>query len=107
MPYRSPARFLAPVALIAAVVTIYVVAKPQLDSVRSDAPAPTTSTSSTTTPAKKTSKKKAKTYTVKPGDSLGTVAEKTGVSQGDLLDYNDIADPSSLSVGQKLKLTAP
>ncbi len=111
MPRRSPARFLAPVALVAAVVTIYVVAKPQLDGTKEQA-APsattTTRTTGTSTAAKQAPKKRpAKTYTVKAGDSLGSIAESTGVSQADLLEANDLADPGSLSVGQKLKLSAP
>lgn len=110
MPYRSPARFLAPLALLAAVVTIYVVAAPSLGD-SSDA---TRSTTASTTPPPRTAtdtrKRKAtrkaasKTYTVKPGDVLGSISESTGVAVADLLEYNDLEDAQSLSVGQKLKL---
>lgn len=109
MSYRSPTRFLAPVALLAAVLAIYLVARPQLGS--SSDKAKTSSSSQTapakTAPAKKSSRtKKApkKTYTVKAGDVLGGISADTGVSIADLLDYNEI-DASQLSVGQKLKLT--
>lgn len=104
MPYRSPTRFLAPVALLGAVLAIFLVARPQSGSsedgsgTTSSQPAQTTSTG-----AKKPAKKR-KTYTVKSGDVLGEISAETGVSIEDLLDYNDI-DASQLSVGQKLKLT--
>lgn len=110
MPHRSPARFLAPLALLAAVGTIFLVARPELR----DSPSPGRSSSgaepaaqSTGTTRQATSpapKAKAKTYTVKPGDVLGSISESTGVAQADLLDFNDIDDPQSLRVGQKLKL---
>jgi len=114
MPYRSPARFLAPLALLAAVATIYVVARSEVDG----APRSSSSTTASTTTQKaaksssqkargdRTTRRKAapKTYTVKPGDVLGSISESTGVAVADLLDYNDLEDAQSLSVGQKLKL---
>ncbi len=110
MPYRSPARFLAPLALLAVVVTIYLVARPELSG-SSDSPGRTvasTTPRSTGSPARKVAKSKAKasskTYTVKPGDVLGGISEATGVSQPDLIDFNDLDDAQSLRVGQKLKL---
>lgn len=112
MSHRSHARFLAPLALIAAIVTIFIVARPELGG--SSDPKGTTAASSTSASKsaqgkagkRKSAKPKAtpKTYTVKPGDVLGSISDSTGVSVADLLDYNDI-DAQSLSVGQKLKLT--
>ncbi len=106
MPYRSPTRFLAPAALLAAVLAMFLVARPQLGSSDDGA-----KTSSQTTPAKTTTvkkkpaaKKPSKTYTVKSGDVLGAISAETGVSIENLLEYNEI-DASQLSVGQKLKLT--
>jgi len=111
MPDRSPARFLAPLALLAVVVTIYLVARPELggSSESSGSPAASTTPRKTGTAARKarTSTTKAstrKTYTVKPGDVLGSISESTGVSQLDLIDFNDLDDAQSLRVGQKLKL---
>ncbi len=112
MPHRSPGRFLAPLALLAAVATIYLVARPQLGG-SSDGPStPATSTSGQKQagPAKRRTGKgrataKAKTYTVKPGDVLGSISSATGVSVADLLRFNKIDDAQSLSVGQKLKLS--
>lgn len=115
MSNRWIARLLAPLALFAAVAAIYYVGKPEFESLTKKANATETSTS--TTPKKKTKstakkkstkatekKKKPKIYTVKSGDNLGVIAERTGVSIARLRDYNELADAETLSVGQKLKL---
>ncbi len=44
------------------------------------------------------------TYTVEAGDSPFSIAEKCGVDVNDLQELNDIDDPTSLRVGQELKL---
>ncbi|MED4787478.1 N-acetylmuramoyl-L-alanine amidase [Bacillus atrophaeus] len=44
------------------------------------------------------------TYTVKKGDTLSEIAQKTGVSMAKLQTYNGIKDPNKISVGQVLKL---
>lgn len=41
-------------------------------------------------------------YLVQPGDSLGVIAERFGVSVADLLAVNDLDDPDRLLVGQEL-----
>ena len=46
------------------------------------------------------------TYTVASGDTLGSIARKHGVKQGDLATLNTITDPAKLRVGQVLKLPA-
>lgn len=46
------------------------------------------------------------TYTVTPGDTLGSIARKHGVKVGDLATLNTITDPAKLRVGQVLKLPA-
>jgi LysM repeat protein len=42
------------------------------------------------------------TYTVQPGDTTYDIAQRFGVSVEELMEANDITDPASLSVGQKL-----
>jgi LysM repeat protein len=112
---RSPARFLAPLFLIAVIVATVVIVQDHRKST-SDAATSTTSTvgsdgTKTTTTAsdsgkKKNKKKKAKkTYTVKSGDNLEIVAENTGLTVEQLQEYNPDIDPQALQVGQKLKLT--
>ena len=45
-----------------------------------------------------------KTYTVKPGDTLGMIAEQTGVSVAQLQELNPDLDPQSLTVGERIRL---
>lgn len=53
----------------------------------------------------------AQTYTVQRGDTLSSIAAKTGVSVAELQRLNNIANPNRITVGQKLTLpsgtTAP
>ncbi|MCY9132878.1 N-acetylmuramoyl-L-alanine amidase [Bacillus spizizenii] len=44
------------------------------------------------------------TYTVKKGDTLSEIAEKTGVSVAKLQSYNNIKNANKITVGQVLKL---
>jgi len=45
-----------------------------------------------------------KTYVVKAGDSLGSIAKRTKVSTKDIIKLNNITNPNKIHVGQKLKL---
>jgi LysM repeat protein len=102
---RNPARFLAPIALIAFAFALYSVVK--------DDEAPTGSTpasqSATPTPSATATKKKKKsskpkTYTVKAGDTASGIAEKAGVDLETLMALNPELDPATLSPGQKIRL---
>lgn len=102
MPYRSPARFLAPLALIAAFFAVYTVVKPSSQE-SSDEPT-RTETRTTTTTSGSSSKPTRKSYTVKSGDVLSGIAESTGVALERLLELNPDLDPQTLRAGQKIKL---
>jgi LysM repeat protein len=41
-------------------------------------------------------------YTVQKGDSLASIAKKTGAKQQDIVNANKISDPSRITVGQTL-----
>ncbi|AME07506.1 hypothetical protein AUL54_14735 [Bacillus sp. SDLI1] len=58
----------------------------------------------TSSPAKTKTKANGATYTVKKGDALSVVAQKTGVSMATLQRLNGIKDPNLIKVGQVLKL---
>ena len=60
----------------------------------------------TESPAKKQKQKRpgAKTYTVKTGDTLIAISNKTGVPVAEILALNPEVDPQILDVGQTLKL---
>lgn len=55
--------------------------------------------------ADQASKASASTYRVVKGDTLGAIANRTGVSQADLIDLNGLARPYALKLGQVLTLT--
>ena len=43
-------------------------------------------------------------YRIQPGDSLNTIAKKYNVTVEQLMKWNNIQDPSMLTVGQPLKI---
>lgn len=47
------------------------------------------------------------TYAVGPGDTPYSIAKQFGVSPQELMDFNNIYDPTKLRIGQKLKIPAP
>jgi len=47
-----------------------------------------------------------KTYEVRPGDSLGRVAQRYGVSVHELMELNQLENPNRIRVGQKILLPA-
>jgi LysM repeat protein len=46
------------------------------------------------------------TYVVKRGDSLGSIAKRTGVTQRQLMAINALDNPHRIYPGQRLRLTA-
>jgi LysM repeat protein len=98
-------RILVPLALIALVVAIIVVASNSGYSGGGNGSTTTSPPSATsTTNAQAAPKTHRRRYTVKAGDTLGAIAEKTGVSVTTLEDLNPGLDPTQLIAGQKLKL---
>lgn len=119
--HHRPSRWLAPLALLAAVAAVFAVVSTSTGGGEGDAgPAATTAqrsgdaradrspndetsgegtaTAPRTTPARRT-------YTVRPGDTLARISERTGVSVEELQELNPGIDPNSLTVGRKIKLT--
>lgn len=104
MAGRSPARFLAPIALIVFAFVLFNVVQGD-DEPTNTTPAKQTATATPTEAAKKDdSKKKPKTYTVKSGDTASGIAEEAGIDLPTLLELNPELDPSTLSPGQKIVL---
>src|SRR5262245_466661 len=105
MARRSPARYLAPLALVGFVVALFVVVNSTTsDSGNSETDA-RPAASASATPAKKGKHRKVrKTYTVKPGDTPSSIAEKTNVPLSTIQELNPDLDDQTLSVGQKIKL---
>src|SRR5579884_1844060 len=99
MVARSRARFLAPIALVVAVAGTYLVVHETLNAKH-------TAAHSHAARRKPSQRRFARVtfYTVQPGDSLTSIASKTGVSLAKLEQLNPSADPNALQTGQRLRL---
>jgi LysM repeat protein len=97
------ARWVAPIAFLAAITIGALVVRAGLHQGKHHAKPPTTTT---------TSKKKGhgqgprhvRRYTIKSGDTLASIAAKTGTSVARLVQLNPGIDPTALSVGQKIRV---
>lgn len=103
MVRRNRARYLAPIALIAAITGTYVIVHGALK--------PKQSTSHTQVvirhqaPARRTKFAKARFYIVQPSDTLIRISNKTGVPVATIEALNRaIVDPNSLQTGQRLRI---
>jgi LysM repeat protein len=103
---RSPARLLAPLALLLAAAAVLVVIQATTGDEDSGGDKPTST--ATDGPAKTDTTAPARprrpSYTVKLNDTLGLISEKTGVSVERIQALNPELDPQNLIVGQKIKL---
>jgi LysM repeat protein len=106
MARRSPARFLAPLALVGFVVALFVIVTGTRDDAGSGSGGATPAASASPTPGGKQQKarKVRKTYRVKPGDTPSSIAVKTHVPLSQIQELNPELDDQTLSVGQKIKL---
>ena len=107
MAGRSPARFLAPLALVAvAVALVVVVNNSQDDSGGGNTPNQTSTTRPDSTPSgsSKRERKGPRRYTVKAGDTPSSIADKTGIPLEQILRLNPDLDPQTLSPGERIRL---
>jgi LysM repeat protein len=105
MARRSPARFLAPLALVGCVVALFVVVSSTRDEGGTREGGAQPAASATATPTKKQkARKQRRTYKVKPGDTPSSIAEKTNVPLSQIQELNPDLDDQTLSVGQRIKL---
>jgi LysM repeat protein len=110
---RSPARWLAPLALLACIIAVYSVVNATLlssdDKAGKPAAAQSSGAKSRTVSERSTSGKRRtrrrRTYTVKAGDTLSSIALKTGVSLQRIQALNPKLDSNSLQTGQRVKLS--
>ena len=108
MAGRSPARFVAPLALVAFALALFIVVS---STTKDDGSSPGARDSSQ--PAQSTSspnggggkkRKRPRTYTVKAGDTPSGIAEKVNVPLDQILELNPDLDPQTLTPGTKIKL---
>jgi len=127
--HRSPARWLAPLALIASLVAVLLLvtstlgggegepAAPAGGAAREeqaggdapartgeDADAPAEGDGEPGTDTATAAQSGPRTYRVRTGDTLGAIAERTGVPVERLNELNPDLDPQTLTVGQTIRL---
>ena len=108
MAPSSPARFLAPLALVAFCIALFMVVTSSSTDPETTAPNRATEASPTGSPdgdeRPRRERKGPRRYTVKPGDTPSSIAEETGVPLEEILRLNPDLDPQTLSPGQRIKL---
>lgn len=97
----AAARFAAAIALIVAVLVVVVVIAAGMSG---DDSSSGERDGKPHVQKQKKQRTKAKTYTVESGDTLTTIARKTGIPVSELQVLNPEVDPQILSVGETLKL---
>jgi LysM repeat protein len=105
---------LAPLALIVVLVAFLGIVSSSGDSGSNSSDSAATTSPRTTTTKSATKKAKAKrkaqkqaagkTYTVQVGDTLGGIADKTGVPLERIEELNPNVDPHTMSSGQEIRL---
>lgn len=101
--WRNPARYLAPLAIIAAGTATYLIVHHAATHTHTSPPAPIVGTTRSTHGAHVVSSKK-KFYFVRPNDTLSTIAARTGVSLNTLELLNPRINPNALQPSQRLRL---
>jgi LysM repeat protein len=107
MAGRSPARFLAPLALVSFALALFVVVSSTTNddgSAESGARGASATAQATPTPAGGKKKRPRKRYTIKTGDTPSGIAVKVGVPLDQILELNPDLDPQTLTPGTKIKL---
>jgi LysM repeat protein len=106
MAGRSPARFLAPLALVAFALALFVVVTNTTGDSGDETGAHGASAPAEATPSPNAKKKRKprKTYTIKAGDTPSGIAVKVDVPLDQILELNPDLDPQTLTPGTKIKL---
>lgn len=99
-------RFAAPAAFLAAVTIGAVVVRAGFQHGKQHAGRPTTTLVGTTTTTKKHAHRQPhlQTYTVQSGDTLESIATRTGTTVAKLEQLNPGVDPTALRVGEKIRV---
>jgi LysM repeat protein len=105
MSPRSPARWLAPIALVACALAVYaVVSTGSLSDDGAGRERTTNATTATTSTVARRPSAKRRRYTVRAGDTLTGIAAKTGVPLSEIKRLNPKLDEQTLQTGQRIKI---
>jgi len=96
---RSPARYLAPLALVAALVAVLAV----VASTTGGGGSSKDNSTATTAKSGKSGRAK-KFYRVRPGDLLSEISQKTRVDIATIIKLNPNVDPQALQAGQLIRV---
>jgi len=97
---RSPARFLAPLALVAALGAVILV----VAAGSSGGGGSKTARGGSTAHQQSSRSRRPRFYVVRPGDILSSIAERTNMSVERIQELNPTVDPQALRAGQRLRL---
>lgn len=98
---KGPARILAILALVVAAVALAAVVS---GSVGNDSGSSSKTQLGAEQKDKKKQRTKASSYVVESGDTLTSIAHKTGIPVAEIIALNPAVDPQILIAGEKLKL---
>jgi LysM repeat protein len=104
MVHRSPARFLAPLALLGVVFALFMIVQSSQTESDGNGTSNNRATDSRPTPTPTPERKGPRRYRVRVGDTPSSIAEKTGVPLEDILRLNPDLDPQTIQVGQRIRL---
>ena len=104
MVARNRARYLAPIALAAAIAATYLVVHNAVSSKSTASQTQVVRSHTSRATRTKTVSDRSRFYTVKSGDTLSGISAKTGVSLPTLEQLNPGANPGALQTGQRLRL---
>jgi LysM repeat protein len=109
MAHRSPARFLAPLALVAFALALFIVVTSSQTTGGGEPSAAPSAGDEQAAPdgeggEPEKERKGPRFYTVKPGDTPSAIAEKTDTPLEDIERLNPDIDPQTLSPGTRIRL---
>ena len=106
MAGRSPARFIAPLALVAFALALFIVVSSTTGDGGGESGAQETRAPAEATPkpSAKRKRKPRKTYTIKAGDTPSGIAVKVDVPLDQILELTPDLDPQTLTPGTKIRL---
>lgn len=104
MRHNRFARYAAPIAFLAVITIGVLVVRAGFEHGRHHATTTTTTVTTTKKHVPAHGKPHARTYTVQSGDTFGSIATKLGTTVIALEHLNPGIDPTTLSVGEKIRV---
>jgi LysM repeat protein len=101
---KNVARVAAPVAFLAAVTIGALVVRAGFEHGKHHANTPTTTVTTKTTRKHSHKRRHLRTYTVQSGDTFASIAAKEGTTVARLEHLNPGVDPTTLRVGEKIRV---